>query len=222
MFDEAFRSIRTNLRMAIAGDGCRSILVTSACAGDGKTLVAKNLALSLALSDERVVLIDADLRRAGPHVLFDLPEQPGLTDLLLGRAVRTDVVRSAAVPGLHVLTRGTKSRNPSELLDSPRFKEILAELGTDFDWIVLDAPPVMPVTDSIVLCRKVTGLLVIAAAESTPLPALQTMLERLRPTRVPVVGAVLNRADLRRRGYYYAEYYQRDFESYHAQPAAQV
>jgi capsular exopolysaccharide synthesis family protein len=127
------------------------------------------------------------------------------------------VVRRTDTPNLHVLTAGTTPPNPSELLGSRRFNDFLIQFGTEYDWIILDSPPVMPVTDSLVLCGKVTGVLVVAAAELTPLPALRGMLEQLARSPAQIIGAVLNRVDLDRRSYYYSQYYSPDYGRYYTQ-----
>ena len=194
------------------------------CSGDGKTLVASNLAVALALSDQRVMLIDADLRRPRLHLVFDVPQQRGLTDLLVGQASAADAIRRTEVPNLHLLTAGTTPPNPSELLESLRFSEFLGRLEQYFDWVILDSPPVMPVTDSIVLSGKVDGVLMVASAETTPMPALRGALEQLKRGRASVLGVVLNQVDVRRRGYYYAGYagyYHRDYEADYLGTAAE-
>jgi capsular exopolysaccharide synthesis family protein len=219
VFNEAFRAVRTNVRLSIASDRMRTLLVTSARAGDGKTLVASNVAVALALADQRVMLIDADLRRPRLHEVFHVPQQKGLTDLLVGQATAADTIRRTDAPNLHLLPAGTTSPNPSELLDSTRFAEFLAHLEKYFDWVVLDSPPLMPVTDALVIANKVNGVLLVATAEATPLPALRTALDQLRRSRVPVLGTVLNQVDLKRRAYYYTEYYHREYDAYYVRSA---
>jgi polysaccharide biosynthesis transport protein len=214
-FGEAIRAFRTNVRLSIASEGLRSVVVTSACAGDGKTLVASNLALTLAMAEQRVLLIDADLRRPSLHTAFNLKKEPGLTNFLIGDGQAASLIRRTRVPGLHILTSGTLPPNPSELLDSRRFKKFLLQLGKYYDWVVLDSPPVMPVTDAIVLADVVSGVIFVAAAETTPLPAARSAIEQLRRAPAPLLGAVLNRADLKRRSYYYTKYYRRDYEGYY-------
>jgi capsular exopolysaccharide synthesis family protein len=214
-FGEAIRAFRTNVRLSIASDGFRSVVVTSACAGDGKTLVASNLALTLAMAEQRVLLIDADLRRPSLHTAFDLKKEPGLTNFLIGDGQAASLIRRTRVPGLHLLTSGTLPPNPSELLHSRRFKKFLLQLGKYYDWVVLDSPPVMPVTDAIVLADVASGVIFVTAAETTPLPAARSAIEQLRRAPAPLLGAVLNRADLKRRSYYYTKYYRRDYEGYY-------
>lgn len=212
-FGEAFRTFRTNVRLSLVPHGMRSVVVTSACAGDGKTLVASNLAVALALGEHRVLLIDADLRRPTLHTAFDIRNGPGLTDFLTGEGVTPNLIRRTRVPRLHILTAGTLPPNPSELLDSQRFRKFLGQLGKHYDWVILDSPPVMPVTDAMVLAEVATGVIFVAAAETTPIPASRTAIDQLRRAPAPLLGAVLNRADLKRRGYY-ARYYKRAYQTY--------
>jgi capsular exopolysaccharide synthesis family protein len=218
-FGEAFRAFRTNVRLSMLPDGMRSVVVTSACAGDGKTLVASNLAVTLALAEQRVLLIDADLRRPSLHEAFNLRNEPGLTNFLIGDGKAVNLIRRTRVPRLHLLTAGTLPPNPSELLDSRRFKKFLVQLGKHYDWVILDSPPVIPVTDAIVLADVVTGVIFVAAAETTPMPATRNAIEQLRRAPAPVLGAVLNRADLKRRAYYYRRYYPRGYQGYYSPPA---
>ncbi len=216
-FSEAIRGVRTNVRLSIAAEGMRSLLVTSANAGEGKTTVASSLATALALSGERVMLIDTDLRRPRLHSLFSCPQVPGLTNLMIGEAKAADLVRKTQVPDLHLMTSGTLPPNPSELLDSKRFREFMKHLARHYDWVILDAPPIMPVTDAIVLSNIVTAVLIVVAAESTPLPLLRSAVDALDRTTAIKIGAVLNKANLSGRSYYYSNYYRTDYKSYHVQ-----
>lgn len=218
-FSEAIRGVRTNVRLSIAAEGMRSLLVTSPNANEGKTVVASNLATALALSGERVMLIDADLRRPRLHAVFSCPQAPGLTNLLIGEAKAADLVHRTQVSNLHLLAAGTLPPNPSELLDSKRFREFLKHLAKHYDWVILDAPPIMPVTDAIVLSDVVTGVLIVVAAETTPLPLLRTAVGALERTTAIKIGAVLNKANLVGRPYYYAKYYRTDYKSYYVQPS---
>jgi succinoglycan biosynthesis transport protein ExoP len=216
-FSEAIRGLRTNVRLSIAAEGMRSLLVTSANAGEGKTMVASSLATALALSGERVMLIDTDLRRPRIHSVFSNAQAPGLTNLLIGEAKAAGLVHRTPVSNLDVMTSGTLPPNPSELLDSKRFREFMKHLGKHYDWVILDAPPIMPVTDAIVLADIVTGVLIVVAAESTPLPILSSAVDALERTTAIKIGAVLNKANLSGRSYYYSKYYRADYKSYHVQ-----
>jgi capsular exopolysaccharide synthesis family protein len=192
------------------------VLVTSACPGDGKTLVASNLAVVLAMTDQKVILIDADLRRPRLHKVFNYPSEPGLSDLLVGDAQSTEI-RTTSVPGLHLLTCGSLPPNPSELLDSRRFRHLIEKLGRKYDWIIIDSPPVLPVTDAIVLGETAAAVVLVVAAEQTPMYSARAALEQLENARAHVIGAVLNRADLKRRAYYYERYYRHEYGQYYTE-----
>ncbi len=218
-FGEALRGLRTNVRLSIPADGPRILVVTSPCPGDGKTLVASNLALALAMSDHRVMLVDADLRRPRIHEVFGEEREGGLTNLLVGDAGVATLVRRTSVPRLDLLTSGSLPPNPSELLDSRRFRELLAQLGDQYDWVILDSPPVLPVTDAVLLAVMASGVVLVTAADVTPLHAAKAAVERLTQARARVLGALLNRADLDRRAYYYGRSYQSDYNRYYQSTA---
>jgi succinoglycan biosynthesis transport protein ExoP len=218
-FGEAFRKLRTNVRLSIPDERTQPLLITSAGMGEGKTVVASNLATTLALSNQRVLLIDADLRRPRLHRVFELPQEPGLSNLLVGEVVASQVIQKTKVPGLLVLTSGTVPPNPSELLESKRFKDFLAQLGQHFDWVLIDSPPVLPVTDAMVLSQIVAGVVLVVSADATPLQAARTAVDQLDVARARILGAVLNRVDLEKRAYYYAQHYREEDERYYTRAA---
>jgi len=139
--------------------------------------------------------------------------------LLVGQATAAEAIRRLDVPNLHILPCGSTPPNPSELLESRRFSEFLERLDKHFDWVIFDAPPILPVTDASVLAGKVSGVVFVSSAEQTPMPALRGALEQLNKAHAHVIGAVLNVVDMKRRGYYYTEYYNRDYDRYYAKPA---
>jgi capsular exopolysaccharide synthesis family protein len=215
VLDEAFRVLRTNLRLSTVEDGAGTILVTSPGAGDGKSFVASCLAVTLALGKHRVILVDADLRRPTMHERFRISQEPGVSELLTGQVSMADVRHHSSYEYLDLLSSGAHPPNPSELLDSQRFKDLLVQLKQEYDWVIIDSPPVMPVTDAIVIAAAGADVIMVTSAEATPLPALRGALEQLGRTQARILGAVLNRADLRRRGYYYTDYYHRDYSRYY-------
>lgn len=202
-FAEALRSLRTNVVFSAPTDGPRSIVVTSTAPGEGKTVVASNLALSLAAAGQRVLLMDADMRRPRLHELLRLAPQPGLSNLITGRAKPSEAVRKTSVDNLWLLPAGHVPPNPPELLGSPRFTEMLRALGGHFDWVIIDSPPVMGVTDAAVVGHVANGVLFVVGSEMTTRDAARTALEQLDAARVRYVGAVLNRLDLEGHPYYY-------------------
>ena len=220
-FSEAFRSLRTNVMFSSAETGSKSIVVTSTSPGEGKTVVSSNLALTLAASGQRVLLIDADMRRPRVHDLFSIKMEPGLSNVLVGEAKASDAVKKITPGNLWVLPAGKLPPNPAELLGSTRFRHFLASLTQHFDWIVLDTPPVMPVTDASVLAHVANGVIYVVGSEMTTRGAAKAALEHLDAAKARYLGGVLNNVDLRKNQYYYSRYYRPGYEDYY-QRAPQV
>ena len=218
-FVEAFDSVRTSLLFSSADEGIRSVVVTSTGPGEGKSVVASNVAVSLGLAGQRVLLIDADLRRSNLHVIFGQHEEPGLSNLLVGKAMANDTIRRTTVQGVWVLTAGTTSPNPVALLGSRSFKDLLANLDEHFDWVVIDTPPVMAVADASVVAHAVSSVVFVVGSEMTSRRAAQFALERLENSSARCVGVVLNRVDLNRNAYYYSQYYRREYVEYYRRRA---
>jgi capsular exopolysaccharide synthesis family protein len=196
-------------------------VVTSTRPGEGKTLVAANLAIALAQSGRRVLLFDADLRKPQIHEVFDQKPEPGLSNLIVGQAKVSEVMRRGAISGLWLLPAGRVPPNPAELLGSRRFKDFQSSLREHFDWIVIDSPPVMAVTDPSIVAHEADGVVFVVGAEMTARRAAQTALEQLESANAQVVGAVLNRVDVQRNSYYYSHYYRREYLDYYTpQPVA--
>ncbi len=213
-FAESFRCIRTNVLFSSAQPGMRSVVVTSAEPGDGKTLVSTNLAVSLAMAGQRVLLIDCDLRSPRVHNVFDVPQEPGLSNLLVGNARAAEVVCRTAIPGMSVLPAGRIPPNPAELLGSRRFIDFVAGLVSHFDWVIVDSPPAMPVTDPAVLGHSATATILVVSAEKTSRHAAREAVDRLESAGALVVGAVLNNVDLKTNTYYYARRYAEKYTAY--------
>ena len=218
-FAEAFRSLRTNVLFAINGSMTNALLVTSTAPGEGKTLIASNLALGLALAGQRVLLVDADMRRPRAHVIFKLPQQPGLSDLMVEQAKTVEVVRRTSAPNLWVLPAGRLPPNPAELLSSKRFHRFLQKVSEQFDWVIVDSPPVMAVTDASLLAHLASGVLFVTAADVTNRPAAVRAMEQLAAAKAKLLGAVLNRADLERNAYFYSPYYRSEYRDYYSNNA---
>lgn len=219
-FSESFRTLRTNLLFSSAEEGARSVVVTSTGPGEGKTVVASNLAIALAQAGQKVLLVDADMRKPGVHVIFEKPQIPGLSNVLVGNAKSSEAVHKTAVPGLWVMPAGVHPPNPAELLGSKRFKDFAESLGQHFDWVIFDTPPVMAVTDSSVVAHVATGVLFVVGAEMTSRGSAQHALEQMEHARAKFIGAVLNRVDLQHNGYYYSQYYRREYTSYYQKDAS--
>ena len=210
-FSEAFKGVRTNIQFSSAHEGSRSLVVASTCPGEGKTLVSTNLAIALAQMGQRVILIDADMRRPSVHELLGERQEPGLSHVLVGDAEASQAVKPTAVPGLWVLPAGRIPPNPAELLGSPRFKVFLNTLTERFDWVILDSPPVMAVTDASVLAHLANGVIFVVGSEMVHRGVARAAIAQLLAANGKIVGVVLNRVNLDRDRYYYTNYYRREY-----------
>jgi capsular exopolysaccharide synthesis family protein len=188
---EQYRSLRARISRAENGRAVRTIIVTSPSKGDGKSLTAANLSLTMAQEfSQRVLLIDADLRRPSIHHLFDVPEAPGLTDILVGAATLDDALVTLPDQHLTILPSGVPPSHPAELLGSAAMRRTLDMLRTRFDRIVLDMPPVSPLADVQIASAVADGIVLIVRAGITPKPAIERALAGLDPAKV--LGLVLN------------------------------
>jgi capsular exopolysaccharide synthesis family protein len=213
-FAEAMRVVRTNVLLA-SGDERRTIVVTSTGPSEGKTVIACNLALALAQAGLRVVLIDADLRRPRVHTVFESPQTPGLSTVLTGGADLEQVCHATATPNLSLLPAGHTDGNPADLLGSPRFRQCLRRLSEQFDWVIVDSPPVLAVTDASLIAHLATSVLFVVGADRTSRHAAQAALDQLEGASAPFLGGVLNAVDLDRHPYYFAKYYRPEYGQYY-------
>jgi capsular exopolysaccharide synthesis family protein len=211
---EALRSLRTNLQFMDVDHPPKTIVVTSPLPGDGKSTVACNLALTLAAGGTTVVLVDGDLRRSMVAKTMGLPDGAGLSDVLAGRASLVDVLqRTPKSSNLLVLAAGSVPPNPSEVLGSERMRALIADL-TKHATVIIDAPPLLPVTDGAVLTHQADGALVVVTLRKTTFDLLDKALDTLHKARGRALGVVLNRAPLRGAdAAAYSYEYRRDYSS---------
>jgi capsular exopolysaccharide synthesis family protein len=221
-FGEAFRSLRTSLNFSSRPEPTRCVMVTSAQPLDGKTTTATNLALALAIGGARVLLIDADMRRSGVHRMLNMENGTGLSHVLTGQTQMADALAVLEDPKMWVMPAGQSPPNPSELLGSDQMRSLLDEAKDGrFDWVILDSPPVLPVTDAVVLSPLVSGIVFVVGSETTRRPQAARALEILTSGGSRLLGAVLNRVDLKRNRYYYRRYYGYQNRNYYfTSPAA--
>lgn len=215
-FTEAFRGIRTNVLFSSADAGSKSIVVTSTGPGEGKSLVSANIAMSLAQAGQRVLLIDADMRRPKTHELFGIAVEPGLSNVMVGDAKASETVKRTLTPNLWIMAAGKHPPNPAELLGSRRFKDFMESLPEHFDWVIIDTPPVMAVTDATVVAHYTTGVVFVVGSEMTSKGVAKAALEQLDAVKARYVGGILNRVDVRRNPYYYARHYRRAYANYYS------
>ncbi len=190
---DAFRQLRTNLEFAAVGHEMRSVVVTSSQAGEGKSTVALNLALSIALSGRSVLLVDADLRLPSVADATGLEQTVGLTSVLIGRTNLSDAAQQWGTGGLSVLTSGPLPPNPTELLGSSTMQKLIGEMEEAYDVVILDAPPVLPVADATILTRYTDSLLLVVGATKVSQHNLSKAVEQLNLVKADVIGVVLNR-----------------------------
>jgi capsular exopolysaccharide synthesis family protein len=219
-FGEAYRALRTSLVFTSGGESTRIITCTSAQPLEGKTTTACNLAMVLAFGGSRVLLIDADMRRPGVHKALKINNTVGLSHLLVGQARVREAIQRTSDPNFCVMTAGRTPPNPSELLSSERMKQLIANLKQGpFDWVVIDTPPVLAVTDAVILTPLVDGVTFVLGAEMTRRRLAERAVQMLMVSRPRVVGAVLNRVNFDRNKYYYSRYYGYQYKSYYGSGA---
>ena len=206
---EAYRMLRTNIRFSSVDKPLHTLLVTSASRAEGKSISSVNLAAAMAQADLRVVLVDGDLRRPRVHKLLGLTEKRGLTEALFEQRVDGNLQPVAKVTHLRALAAGSLPPNPAELLGSQRMEDLLQELKSQSDVVVIDCPPVLAVADTAVLSQKVDGVLLVVQAGATRRGVAQRAVENLRQVGANVIGAVLNAVPSGRGGYY--SYYRQDY-----------
>jgi succinoglycan biosynthesis transport protein ExoP len=210
---EAYRAFRTSLLLASASSP-KVIVISSTFAREGKTTTSVNLATVLAQMGKPVLLIDADLRRPRLQKVFRGKMNLGLVNYLAANIPIDDVIQDTQVPNLSLILSGPTPPNPSELLGSDRMKHLIHELRAKFAFVIFDSPPVMAVTDSIVLAANADGVVLCVHGGQTPRDIVQRAAERLRQSNIPVLGALLNNLDLQQYGYSfkksYYDYYDED------------
>ncbi len=199
---EAYRTLRTNLSFYSLDNPIRTLVVTSAAPGEGKSTTVANLAVTMAQSGRRTILVDCDLRRPSLHTLFDVSDQPGLTNMVLDEMDAP--LQQTNVENLWLLASGAKPPNPADLLGTQKVDRVIEKLVAQADIVLFDAPPVMAVTDAAVLGAKVDGVLLVISAGKTRREHAERAKELLEKAKVRIVGATLTNApkDSSLGGYY--------------------
>jgi capsular exopolysaccharide synthesis family protein len=190
---EAYRSLRTNLSFYSLDKPIRSLVVTSPAKAEGKSTTIANLAVTMAQSGRKTILVDCDLRRPSLHTLFDLRAEPGLTNVILADDAALPLQKTG-VENLWLLASGPKPPNPADLLGSKKIDQLLAKLNEMADIILFDAPPVIAVTDAAVLGAKVDGVLLVINAGQTRRDHAERAKELLEKAKVRIIGATLTNA----------------------------
>lgn len=198
---EAYKSIRTNIMFSIAHKGCKKVVVSSSMENEGKSTGAVNIAISLSQTEFRVLLIDTDLRKPKIHMFFDMNSAPGLTHALSGIKSLNEVVRHTSYTNLDVITAGATPPNPSELLASEAFEELMHTLEEEYDYIIVDTPPINVVSDALPVIKRSDGVVLMVRAGMATYLDLDKAIHNLQFIDAKILGLVLNGVDIRSKGY---------------------
>ncbi len=198
--EEAYKSIRTNLMLSVMKKGCKIIVISSPMPSEGKTTTTINLAISISQANQRVLLIDGDLRKPKIHRNFSVSNTPGLTNYLgasvnSGRTENIDLfslIHPTEFPNLSIITSGTIPPNPGEILGSEPMREFLQEVSKNYDYIIIDTPPINVVSDALPVIKESDGVVLIVRSNSSTHPELQRALKALEFIDAKVLGFVLN------------------------------
>ena len=199
---ESYRTLRTNIQYSSFDKEYKVIMVTSSEPGEGKSTTAGNLALCLAQGEKKVILVDCDLRKPSLHKKFKISNIVGLSDVMIGKEELVTAMHRYN-NNLVILTSGKIPPNPSEMLSSKAMTALLDTLKQNFDYIILDTPPVQAVTDSQILATKADGTILVVRAERTKKDSVQSAINLLKKVNADVIGTVLNGLDNSRNKYYY-------------------
>lgn len=212
---EAYRALRTAILLSSADEPLRVLLTTSPLGGDGKSTISYNLAVAFAQHGRRVLVLDADMRKPSAHSFFHASKAPGLSEVLTGSVPFADaMIQHEALPNLCLLPSGTTPPNPAELLDSKRFDALIEEAKQQFDLIVIDSPPVLMVTDPVILSTKTDGTIIVLRSQKTTKPVLKRAVEVLARSYGRKLGFVVNGMDTKSVEYYYTYGYYGDNKYY--------
>lgn len=204
---EAYRVIRTSIQFAQAGKELKTLAVTSCIPNEGKSMTAANLAVVLTQAGKSVLLIDCDMRNPTVHKNFNLSNKVGLSSCISMGTALSDAVQKTSIEGLYALTGGVIPPNPSELLGSEQMKNVLQRAKEQYDYVLIDTPPVMPVTDALIVSRFVDGMILVIASAEIKVEMARDVKNQLVNAGANILGVVLNNVRSEHHGYGYGYYY---------------
>lgn len=211
-FAESIRTIKTNLRFSAVNNEITTIIITSSVSGEGKSFIAANLAASFATSNEKVLIIDCDLRKGRQQSIFNLNSEMGLSNLLIDKNWSKDIskyIQSTEIENLSILPAGIFPPDPVLLLESSKLETVMQKLQSQYDKIILDTPPVIGLTDTLILSKFADCTLIVAKAHKTTLELLENTKETLEKAHVKIAGVILNYTEQKTNKYYNNNYYQK-------------
>ena len=210
---EAYRVIRTSVQFAQAGKELKTIAITSCTPNEGKSMTVANLAIVLTQAGKSVLLIDCDMRNPTVHKNFNLSNKVGLSSCISMGTALSDAVQKTSIEGLYALTGGVIPPNPSELLGSEQMKNLLQRAKEQYDYVLIDTPPVMPVTDALIVSRFVDGMILVIASAEVKVEMAREVKNQLVHAGANILGVVLNKVRSEHHGYGYGYYYYYGHES---------
>lgn len=209
---EAYKLLRTNLMFFTPSENGRVVAITSSVSGEGKSTTSINLAYALAESGKKVVLIECDMRRPTMARRLRIEASPGLSNLIIGRASPVDVLRASTIhENMYVIPAGDIPPNPSELLGSERMKMAVESLASDFEFVIIDLPPVTAVSDALVAANFVDGIVVVVRQDVCTRYLLRETMRHLQVVKDKILGFVFTCAGTEGKGYYRKKYYKRGY-----------
>lgn len=212
---EAYKALRTNVSFALTDEEkCNVIVVTSSMQGEGKSITTMNLAISYAMTDRKVLVIDCDLRRPKVSRLLQMNSKVGLSNLIMNSELKDEAVLHTKIEGLDVILAGDIPPNPSELLGSPKMQQIINDLRESYDYIFLDSPPINMVTDAVVLAPQSNGVLFLVRANYADRGGVVHAVEQLEYAKAKILGFVLNDVDMEKTYYAYGKYRYKGYMKY--------
>lgn len=203
---EQVKTIRTNLNYAMVGKPLKTLMITSAIQGEGKSTVGSNLAVEYAKKGLQVLLVDADMRRPTIHQTFAISNQRGVSSWLSGQLTDVNEAIYPVLDHLFVMPSGPKPPNPAELLASDRMTEFLTVATRKLDLVIVDAPPILPVTDARILAGQVDGTVLVVRQNFVEKVAVRQAVSALKNARAQLLGTILNDVDIKTHGYGYGYY----------------
>ena len=208
---ESYKSARSNIMFSLSADDDKLFAVTSYSKGEGKSTVSANLAISFSKMEKKVLLVDCDLRRPNIHNIFKIENQAGLSNVIGKMVEFEEVIHRNVLPNLDILPSGTIPPNPSELLCSPKFTNLVKKLYEEYDYIIFDTPPIGVVADALLLKDIIAGFVVVLRERSTTHGDVQNIMDSMKLADAKILGFVkvgcTSNKKRRRRGYYYYQYY---------------
>lgn len=210
LITEAYKELRTNLRYTLSKEGCKRILINSPVSQDGKSTICTNIGITIAQTGARVLLLDCDLRKGRLHNFFKTKSNPGMSELLIGLVKEKDVIQQTFYDNLHIITMGKTPPNPTELFSGGQMEELLRNLEKNYDYIIIDSPPVNIVSDALSLTKLVDGVVIVVRENFTSHPNIAGAVNKLEFVDAKILGFVFNGASIKlgsnsKSKYYYYE-----------------